>query len=100
MEMFYVYGIVLNVISLGFYLYDLSNSTIEDKPLHQFLKFLFSVSLGWILVTSVLGGLDSISKLSSYNSGFWFSVVIFFGFLPVVFSGVNLYIYEIFNIEK
>jgi hypothetical protein len=92
------YGILLTLLSLGFYLYKTVNSSIKTNSVKQLFKLVFSICSGWLLVINTLGanGLEPApNKFIDilYTLKMWVFPMIFF-------IGLEMIIYGFFNDEN
>ncbi|WP_202081658.1 hypothetical protein [Caldalkalibacillus salinus] len=90
---FYLYGFLFTAISLGFYFYDLSQSTVYSRSFNKFLRFVFTLSTGWLLVT-IIQGLDLRTSDSLISFIYGLSIWVF---PPIFFVGFNIMLNHLFK---
>ena len=92
---FYVYGVTMSVVALGFYLYGLSRF---NGGLMGLFNFLFSISAAWVLSVSFLGGIEALSRNMDLQFN-WFVFLVGYIFPFIVFIGFQLLLYRIGEIN-
>lgn len=92
---FYGYGILLTVISIGFYLNEMGNSTADTNFKKSLFKLIFSVFAGWFLIVTTTG-----LNLHMYTNSLIYNTIIFSSsvFAPLILHlGLQMIIYDKFN---
>lgn len=93
---FYIQGIIMSAIALGFYIYGLDNLSIYRSPWKTFLKLIFSICTAWILGITIIGSLLALGQYSILHPN-WFVLAVIYIFPYILFIGFQMNLYDLFR---
>jgi len=91
----YGYGFLFTLLSIGFYIYQLINSSLYVKSVKPFFKLIFSICSGWLLVIVRLGANGLEPPTNPFLEILYYLCL--WVFPVIVFIGLEMMIYGLFN---
>jgi hypothetical protein len=92
----YFYGILFTLLSIGFYIYYLVNSSISSSSSKRIFHLVFSICSGWVFVLILLGTIDALERPSNIFIEFLYDLSLFI-FPIIAFIGLEMILYGLFR---
>jgi hypothetical protein len=95
---YYIQGIIMSIICVGFYFYGLAHLTIRDSSLKTFLKLLYSFCTAWILNTTICASMPALVEYTRIHIN-WFLLAVKYIFPYITLIGFQMHLYNLFKEE-